>query len=524
MAPEEEVRDDDRPRTQGKIVRVTENNWIAVAICAGGLFINNYALTNVFPYMGPMVVHLGKVEHIDEAGYYVGFLGTAFMGARASSSFFWGVLSDRIGRKPIILLGCTSFIVFQIMLGFATTFEVVVAARLLMGFFNPLVGLCKTVVCEVVNDDNQTKALSYLTGWAAMGMVLGPTIGGWLSEPAEKFPNVAFASSELLKTFPYVLPNLFGSFMSFIMFLAVFFFLPESLVVDNNEYYTQISTADEDNDDTRVEMELTNRIDTEVAASTDIDDGLIKRHLIQERKRPILEVGSIISAICPLGRMYKFLCDPSKRMATLMYSCYAFTSIFYSEMNPLWYLASREAGGLDLTSANIGTIMSISGVGLFLYNGCIFPLMSHMLTPIRLIQFGLTGVAVFYAVVPFLSDIEPPGFKFMNVDTWFYVLLQFSSMLGMILRNHASVGINICVNNACVSSERGAMNGLVMALGSVFKAVGPLAGAEIFAWSINSGNSFPFDYHFGFFVISILSFALVFYSKYLPLSLNEKRN
>eukprot|EP00511_Aplanochytrium_stocchinoi_P009738 CAMPEP_0204861248 /NCGR_PEP_ID=MMETSP1348-20121228/1375_1 /ASSEMBLY_ACC=CAM_ASM_000700 /TAXON_ID=215587 /ORGANISM="Aplanochytrium stocchinoi, Strain GSBS06" /LENGTH=337 /DNA_ID=CAMNT_0052010511 /DNA_START=772 /DNA_END=1782 /DNA_ORIENTATION=- len=337
MAPEEEVRDDDRPRTQGKIVRVTENNWIAVAICAGGLFINNYALTNVFPYMGPMVVHLGKVEHIDEAGYYVGFLGTAFMGARASSSFFWGVLSDRIGRKPIILLGCTSFIVFQIMLGFATTFEVVVAARLLMGFFNPLVGLCKTVVCEVVNDDNQTKALSYLTGWAAMGMVLGPTIGGWLSEPAEKFPNVAFASSELLKTFPYVLPNLFGSFVSTLMFLAVVFFLPETLVAEENSYAQVSQTSiDDSKDDDQLELELTNIRGTKVVASTEIEEGLINKQPSPERKPQTVKGSSIIKSICPLGRMYKILCDPRKRMAAFMYSYYSFTSSFYAEVNPLW--------------------------------------------------------------------------------------------------------------------------------------------------------------------------------------------
>lgn len=66
----------------------------------------------------------------------------------------------------------------------------------------------------------------------------------------------------------------------------------------------------------------------------------------------------------------------------------------------------------------------------------------------------------------------------------------------------------LLINNSVPSPKyRASVNGLAMSLGSVSKAIGPVLGANLYAWSINDNKiNFYFNYHFTFFVLAILSF------------------
>ena len=62
----------------------------------------------------------------------------------------WGALSDRIGRKPVLLFGCVGTTLSLFIVGFSTNFWVALLGRVLGGLLNGNIGVIQTMVGELV--------------------------------------------------------------------------------------------------------------------------------------------------------------------------------------------------------------------------------------------------------------------------------------------------------------------------------------------------------------------------------------
>jgi MFS family permease len=103
--------------------------------------------------------HIAKQE--EDIGFYAGFVGSSFMIGRALTSIFWGKLADRYGRKPIILIGTFSVIIFNTLFGLSTSFWLAISVRFLLGCFNCLLGVIR--VCLSFVKEYTTIYLSILS-------------------------------------------------------------------------------------------------------------------------------------------------------------------------------------------------------------------------------------------------------------------------------------------------------------------------------------------------------------------------
>lgn len=96
---------------------------------------------SIFPYVYFMIKDFGVTQHESEISVYAGMVTSAFAFAEFSSGVAWGRLSDRIGRKPVLLTGLAGTALSMLIFGFAPNLPVALLARALGGLLNGYVEL-----------------------------------------------------------------------------------------------------------------------------------------------------------------------------------------------------------------------------------------------------------------------------------------------------------------------------------------------------------------------------------------------
>ncbi|XP_034705604.1 protein ZINC INDUCED FACILITATOR-LIKE 1-like isoform X1 [Vitis riparia] len=188
-------------------------------------------ISSLFPFLYFMIrdFHIAKRE--EDIGYYAGYVGSAFMLGRALTSVAWGMVADRYGRKPVIMIGTIAVVIFNTLFGLSVNFWMALSTRFLLGSLNGLLGPIKAYAAEIFRDEYQALGLSTVSTAWGIGLIIGPALGGFLAQPAEKYPDI-FSEDSLFGRFPYFLPCLFISVYAMIVTVACCW-LPETLHTHN---------------------------------------------------------------------------------------------------------------------------------------------------------------------------------------------------------------------------------------------------------------------------------------------------
>ncbi|MCL7042464.1 hypothetical protein MKW94_027986 [Papaver nudicaule] len=377
-------------------------------------------ISSLFPFLYFMIrdFHIAKKD--EDIGYYAGYVGSAFMLGRVMTSVFWGVVADRYGRKPVIIFSTFSVVVFNTLFGLSTNFWMAFTTRFLLGCFNGLIGPIKAYACEVCREEHQALAMSLVSTARGVGLIFGPALGGFLAQPAEKYPNL-FPEGSLFATFPYFLPCLCISVYAAVVVVACFW-LPETL-------HTHGEVSQEEN------IEAANY-------ST-------------EPKESLLKNWTLMSTI-------------------IVYCVFSLHDTAYQEIFSLWALSPKNLGGLSFTTQNVGEVLAISGFGLLVFQPLIYPIVEK--------KFGLIKMARVSAIlsVPLLASYTPIA-KLSGISL--ALALNCASLFKNILSLTIITGFFILQNDAVPQNQRGAANGLSVTMMSLFKAFGPAGGGALFSWS-----------------------------------------
>lgn len=137
------------------------------------------ALNSIGPYLPTMVASFSEIPD-GQTGLYVGLLASSFALAQLTTNFLWGYFSDRIGRKPIMLLGTAMLMVCFVFFGFCVRYWQVLIVHIAMGLLNGNAAVVPTVLGEVTDRSNQSKAFTWLPVMYSLGGITGPALGGLL--------------------------------------------------------------------------------------------------------------------------------------------------------------------------------------------------------------------------------------------------------------------------------------------------------------------------------------------------------
>lgn len=160
----------------------------------------------------PVLPHLiegfvgGDTAH---AAYWIGVFGTVFAAIQFVTSPIQGALSDRFGRRPVILLSCLGLGLDFVFMALASTLPWLLVGRIISGITSASFTTANAYVADVTSPDKRAKSYGLLGAAFGLGFIIGPLLGGWLGDIHLRLP-FWFAAGLALLNFCYglfVLPE-----------------------------------------------------------------------------------------------------------------------------------------------------------------------------------------------------------------------------------------------------------------------------------------------------------------------------
>ena len=132
-------------------------------------------------------------EQLGASPFQVALILTVYALAQLLFLPAWGWVSDRVGRRPVILISLFGTACSFVLLAFADSIGMIYAARVLAGFFAASIGTAQAVVTDVTAPSERARGMGIIGAAFGAGMIVGPMLGGLTAELHQKAPFYAVA-------------------------------------------------------------------------------------------------------------------------------------------------------------------------------------------------------------------------------------------------------------------------------------------------------------------------------------------
>jgi MFS transporter, DHA1 family, tetracycline resistance protein len=186
----------------------------------------------VFPKLLTNLIH----GNLSEASQYGGFLMFAYAFMQFFFSPIIGGLSDRFGRRPVILAALFGFAVDYVLTGFAPTIGWLFVGRILAGITGASFTVAGAYIADVSEPEKRAQNFGMIGAAFGLGFIIGPALGGLLGKLgtylASTYPDSSFIGYDI-HFWAVRLPFFASAFLALVNWLYGYFILPESLKVEN---------------------------------------------------------------------------------------------------------------------------------------------------------------------------------------------------------------------------------------------------------------------------------------------------
>lgn len=141
-------------------------------------------LMTIFIGFGMIIPVLpNMVDNAQAAPYHLGMMLSIYSAVSFFMSPIWGSVSDRIGRRPIIMIGVLGFSISFFLFGLSEhNLWLMYASRILGGAFSGAATACSIAyIADITNEENRTKGMGLAGMSIGLGFIFGPAFGGLLS-------------------------------------------------------------------------------------------------------------------------------------------------------------------------------------------------------------------------------------------------------------------------------------------------------------------------------------------------------
>lgn len=137
-------------------------------------------------------------ERFGANGLLLGVLVASHAAMQFIFSPSWGRLSDRIGRRPVMLITIGGTALSLLFLGLADSLEQIFVARLLSGIFGANISVATAYLTDVTEEADRTRWMGMIGASFAVGFTLGPPLGGLLARAGHGVPMLVAAGMAAL--------------------------------------------------------------------------------------------------------------------------------------------------------------------------------------------------------------------------------------------------------------------------------------------------------------------------------------
>lgn len=419
---------------------------------------------------------------------------TAFAFAEFSTGMLWGRVSDRIGRKPVLIMGLIGTAFSMICFGFSKSLTSAILARALGGLLNGNVGVLQTAVAELVTKkEHQPRAYSIMPFVWCLGSIIGPAMGGALAMPCEAYPWL-FLRGSLFDRYPFLLPNLVCVIVLLFGITNGILFLEETHIEKRNRRDVGLQAG----------RYLSRKIFGEAALPND------KSRLFSSEEEETFdpppgyqstEGTPRIPSTTPFIESELESCTEEANygmkktfnrqviLVIVAYGILAYHSVSFDSLMPVFLseprsqtissLPFRFSGGFGLSTNKIGFMMAVQGVYSMIAQLWFFPFIVRRVGTLSAFRTVMVVWPLLYFAVPYLV-LLPSHFQIAGA----YLCLLTKITFHVIAFPSNAI---LLANAAPSKSVLGTINGVAASTACLARAFGPTVSGAIHSFGLSFG-------------------------------------
>ncbi len=162
----------------------------ALPFIVATIFIDAVGFGIVMPVLPQLLMRTGKIDLAGSISV-AATMGLAMAIATFFASPILGNLSDRFGRRPVLLIALAGLSIDYLLMALASTLPLIFIGRIVSGIFGGSYGPAQAAVADITPPDRRAHNFSLVSAAFGVGFVMGPAIGGLLAAWGERAPFYA---------------------------------------------------------------------------------------------------------------------------------------------------------------------------------------------------------------------------------------------------------------------------------------------------------------------------------------------